>query len=75
MNIYEENTLNESNIDPKKELFDLIKKGYIDAEKGRVNSLEEVREILNKKRENEAKLETVTIMRILYNKNDWRNLL
>ena len=51
MNIYEENTLNESNIDPKKELFDLIKEGYIDAEKGRVNSLEEVREILNKKRE------------------------
>ena len=51
MNIYEKNILKESNNNAKKELFDLIKEGYIDAEKGRVNSLEEVREILNKKRE------------------------
>ena len=51
MNIYKENILKESNNNAKKELFDLIKEGYIDAEKGRVNSLEEVREILNKKRE------------------------
>ena len=48
---YEEKEVKNSQLDAKKELFDLIKEGYMAAEEGRVNSLEEVREIFNKKRE------------------------